>query len=235
MIIQRRGSTQFFITQPDHAALAADIIDAWRSDGFPTHPRREAILFAVREHDNGWSEEDLHTHIDVNGRPLDFMTVAHEVKHRIWPRAVARVGRERPYEAALIAQHALTVHAEQRANPQWRTFFETIEASRAALLGRTDPVASFEADYRFVRVGDLLSLIFCNGWTEPYELPGGGRTVFDGTTLTVTPDPFDGARIPLRIAARRIEEATFRTAADLRAALAEAPVAILEGHAAGRS
>lgn len=235
MIIQRRGSAHLFITQPDHAALAAEIMRVWRSDGFPTHPRRETILFAVREHDNGWIEEDGRTHVDAGGRALDFIAVPHEVKHRIWPRAVERIGRDRPYEAALIAQHALTVHAEQRAHPAWRPFFETMETLRTALLAPGTTDASFAADYRFVRIADLLSLVFCNGWTEPFDLPDGRRTILIGTSLEVTPDPFAGARVPLRIAARRMPVRTYRTPDELRHALASAPVEVLEGQAGGRS
>ncbi len=233
VIIQRRGSSDLFITQPDHAALAADIMREWRGDDFSAHPRRDAILYAVREHDNGWIEEDLHTHVDASGRPLDFVTVAHEVKHRIWPRAVERIGRERPYEAALIAQHALTVHAEQRANPAWRTFFETMEGSRATLLRRTVIDASFEADYRFVRIGDLLSLILCNGWTEPHTLPAGGQAVLNGSTLVISPDPFDGRPIRLAVRARRLDARTYGSAEELRHALDRAAVETLEGTASG--
>jgi Protein of unknown function (DUF3891) len=232
MIIRQSGDSQLFITQPDHAGLAAIIMAAWRVDGFEMHSRRDLILRAVRDHDNGWIEEDATTIIDGGGRPLDFMSAPVEVKHRIWPRAVARVGLRDRDEAALIAQHALTVHAQHRADEMWRPFFDGLEAARTGMLGRPAD-DEFEREYRFVQIGDLLSLVFCNGWTEPHDLPGGGRTTLEGATLEVSPDPFAGAQVPLRVTARRLAARTYASACELRAALESAPLETLEGWAVG--
>ena len=232
MIIRQDRHSRQFITQPDHAALAARIMQAWQADGFAQHPRRGRILFAIAGHDDGWIEEDAATLVDQSGRPLDFVAAPAHVKHRIWPRGVARVAQRYPYAAALIAQHALTVHAAHRAEEPWRPFFETMERLKTVMLeGAANP--TFEDDYRFVRTADLLSLVFCNGWTEPHELPGGGRTILNGTTLEVSPDPFDGSRVALNVAARRLPRHTYRTALELRAALAAAHVDTVEGFAIG--
>jgi hypothetical protein len=236
VIIRPSGNSLICITQPDHAALAADIMSHWRAHALDDNPRRERILFALREHDNGWIEEDRHTHVDELGTPLDFVSVPAEVKHRIWPRAVARFERDRPYEAALIAQHAVTVHAPQRRDSAWQPFFDTMERARGRCMGGVQPPMSrgrFLADYRFVRIGDLLSLLFCNGWPEPHDLPDGRRTILKGTTVAVTPDPFAGSRVALRVRARRIPARRYASAADLRAALDAAPFEIVEGEASG--
>jgi hypothetical protein len=228
MIIRHRDSFQLFITQPDHAELAASIMRGWRADGFDAHPRRDVILRAVREHDSGWIEEDEATIVDARGRALDFVSVPDGVKHRIWPRGVARVARRHAYEAALVAQHALTVHAQHRGSPGWQPFFDGLEHTRARLLGGPAD-QTFEHDYRFVRIGDLLSLVFCNGWTEPHDLPGGGRVVLDGATLRVSLDAFGGARVPLRILARKLPVRTYASARELRDALMRAPVERVDG------
>lgn len=232
MIIRRDGRSHLFITQPDHAELAAHVMRAWRRGSFDRHQRRDTILFAVAEHDNGWIEEDSSTLVDDAGSPLDFISAPAEVKHRIWPRAVARLGGARPYEAALIAQHALTVHAQHRGDDSWRPFFDAMERLKQSMLGRHDSDA-FSRDYAFVRTGDLLSLVFCNGWTEPHDLPGGGRTILRGATLEVSPDPFGGERVRLCVAARRLPQRAYRSAAELRAALAGAPIERIEGVATG--
>jgi DNA-binding response OmpR family regulator len=192
VIIRQDGHSQQFITQPDHAELAAHIMRRWRGNALDRHPRRDAILLAVAEHDNGWIEEDTSTLVDAAGRPLDFISAPPEVKHRIWPRAVSRLGHRHPYEAALIAQHALTVHAQHRADGSWRPFFDAMERLRTTMLG--EPAGdAFERDYHFVRTGDLLSLVFCNGgrirtfpWRRSHDT--------QGATLEISPDPFAGAR-----------------------------------------
>ena len=235
MIIRRATDRLLFITQPDHAALAARIMAYWRALG--DHPRRDAILTATENHDDVWREEDAALHVSDDGEPLDFIAVPAEVKQRIWPRAAERVANELgPYVAALVAEHALTVHAPLRDNPEWRRFFTTMERTRNELRERAageDP-AHFADDYAFVRTGDQLSLIFCNGWTAP--LTGiGYRAILNGITLEIRPDPFDGVRVPLAVHARSLPVRAYGSAADLRTEFAKAPVIVLEGQAAGLS
>jgi hypothetical protein len=233
MIIRQDRHSLVFIAQADHARLAADLLAAWQADGFPEHPRREVILLAIREHDNGWQEEDATTHV-ADGEPLDFISVPPAVKHRIWPRASARLAAVDPYAGALVAQHALSVHGQQRTDPAWRPFFDTMDRVKGALLARCTAGAAdtLAGDYRFVQGGDQLSLVFCNGWTAPFPRPG-GRTRLRGATLEISPDPFGGRRVPLAVPARRLARQAFGSAADLRAALDAAPIEPVVGEAVG--
>ena len=91
-----------------------------------------------------------------------------------------------------------------------------------------DAVAGLDEDYRFVRMADILSLIFCKGWRQPFDHDGRHISV-DANVLTVTPEPFGGARIPLRLAARRIPRRAYASDEDLRSTIAAAP----RGHAGG--
>jgi hypothetical protein len=234
MIIRTSGDALLFVTQPDHARLAARAITGWRADGFERNPRRASILLAARQHDNGWREEDDATHVDANGRPLDFICVPVEVRHRIWPRAVDRLAEEDPYAAALVAQHALSVYSQYESDLAWNPFFEVMRARCASLLERAGGTAAQDVglDYPFVNAADRISLAFCTGWTQPLE-SFGRRIVLKGNAVEVSPDPFDGARVALRIIARRVSSRSYASAADLRAALDDAPVEVLEGEAVG--
>jgi hypothetical protein len=234
MIIQRRGGELLFITQAAHAALAAAIMAEWAIGGLPDHPRREAILIATRHHDDGWREEDVRLHIGSDGEPLDFMAVPSDVKQRIWPRATERVSRRSPYAAALVAEHALTIHEPLGGDPAWRAFFARMQAIRSAALARSQPHdrPALAADYRFVRAGDQLSLIHCNGWTAQVAGPF-YRAILKGITLEITPDPFQGRRVALRVEARALPARPYRSAADLRRTYDEAPMRLLEGDAVG--
>ena len=233
MIIRPDAHSLLFITQPDHARLAAEAIAHWQLDGFPENPRRSTILLATREHDNGWIEEDAATYVDGEGSPLDFVTVAAHVRQRIWPRAVERVRPENPYAAALIAQHAIAVYSASRNDPGWDSFFEELSRKRDMLVAGTGiDRATFEGDYQVVNAADRLSLAFCTGWTKPLESYG-RRIMLHGNVVEVTPDPFGGARVPLMIRARRLPNRRYGSSGELRAALNDAPAEMLHGEAAG--
>ncbi|HEV3486740.1 MAG TPA: hypothetical protein VG106_15110, partial [Vicinamibacterales bacterium] len=109
-----------------------------------------------------------------------------------------------------------------------------VERLRDEMLARCDSDAptTLEPDYRFLQTADQLSLVFCNGWRNPFPRTG-GRMVLRGTTLQVTPDPFDGARVPLRVRARRVLARSYASGAELRAALDAARPVLIEGEAAG--
>jgi hypothetical protein len=210
MILRPHGSTRLAITQPDHAALAGRIMAAWRANSLPDSPRREDILLAVAEHDNGWREVDDSLLVDpATGAIRDFMTVPAHVKRGVWSRAIARLAAT-PYAAALVAHHAAHVYGRYRPDETWSLFFAEMDASRDRLLREVPAVTreDFLADYVFLRIGDLASLAFCTAGT----MLGGefGYTVrVDGTRVVITPDPFAGADVPFSIDGQEIEGYTF--------------------------
>jgi len=211
MILRPHGSSRVAITQPDHAALAAHIMRAWRANGLPTSPRRDAILLAVAEHDNGWREVDAQVLIDpATGAVLDFMTVSGDIKRGVWPRAIARLAAAphlAPYSAALVAHHAAHVYGRYRSDPEWVSFFPDMEALRdrhLAVAGMT--MRELMADYLFLRIGDLASLTFCTA-TDMQTGEFGYTVRLDGEDVVVTPDPFEGADVPLHISGRDLTDA----------------------------
>ena len=205
MIVRRTGAAPIFITQPDHAALAARIMAHWRAGGFPTSPRREVILLAIAEHDNGWQEVDAAPIVDASGEVLDFMTVPMDIRRGVWPRGVARLASQ-PYAAALVAQHALHVYRRYRANADWHPFFAEMESARDHHLRAAQSMSLDDllADYAFVRIGDLLSLTFCNAWTAPQTEEFGYTIRLDADRLRVGPDPFEGASLAIEVAGRTV-------------------------------
>jgi Protein of unknown function (DUF3891) len=238
MIVRDDGSNFLLITQPDHARLARDIVAAIRTEPALDGAQRETVLFATLEHDNGWIEVDAEPTIDPDtGRPCDFINGPARVKHDLWPRGIRRAAHIDRRAGALIAQHAVTVYSYRAAEPEWQSFFGPITAMREDLLRQlaadTGPAReAFEREYRCVRLGDSFSLQFCNGWTTSQETFG-YHAELRGHSLHITPDPFAGATVPLRVMVRRIPARRYTSDADLRAALAEAVPEWLEGDAHG--
>jgi hypothetical protein len=221
------------ITQLDHAHLARRIME--RCVPLAERPRREAILLAIAEHDGGWVEVDAAPAVDSEtGGVVDFVKAPLVVRQGVWPRAVARLDGE-PWAAALVAHHAWFVYERFRtgADPEWTSFFTAMAAARderlEALGASLDELL---ADYRFLRLGDLISLAFCNLATEPMRHEEWTvRRV--GERVVVTPSAFGDAVVPFEIQAREIHGAPFRSDAELRAAFEYAAPTTLRGEVAG--
>jgi len=231
MIIRCDGESLLFITQPDHARLAADLLDQWA--GFGSHPRRDALRLAAREHDNGWRELDEAIVFDgATGRAFDFIDAPDPVKQSVWPRGVDRLAVVSSYAAALVAQHAIAVYDSHRDEPAWTAFFDTMRQRRDNLRAEAERTPEeLDGDYLYLSVVDLLSLTFCNGWRDSRERFA-IRAQGDERGIVITPSPFERA-VPLRVRARRLTDRRYASAADLRAAFEDAPLEILEGEARG--
>jgi uncharacterized protein DUF3891 len=233
VIIRTSGDELLLIQQIDHAALAERLIGAWQPGGFPESPTRAEILFATRRHDDGWIDEDATPLVDPDtGGLLDYVHAPDEIRRGIWPRGVERLSAF-PYPAALVAQHALHLFEKYRSDPEWSAFFDRMERLRAANLAAAGPRTEEELrrDYFFVRMADLLSLQFCDDWREPQRF-GDFESWWDGSRLTIVPDPFAGSSVSMTMTARRLPNIRFdaRAAAD---AFAEAPLLAISGVAAG--
>jgi uncharacterized protein DUF3891 len=237
MIVRADGTRQLLITQPDHAALSARLMREWRADDLPASPRRDLILLAIERHDHGWLDIDRSPLVDdESGEILDFIATPDDIKRRVWPEAVARLAAA-PYAGALVAQHALHIYRRYRDNPDWTSFFDTMTAARdrQLALAAPFPLSDLEHDYAYIRIGDLLSLTYCNGWTDEQRDDFGSRYSFrlEGNHLTVAPDPFEGREIPFEVSARALAQTGFTSASEAQAAFAAAPAVVLRGLAAG--
>ncbi len=228
VIIRPQHGSLLFMTQPDHAAAAADLVQHF--EGFRSNPRRAEIHLAVREHDSGWHELDRHLVFDGERRTAhDFVTVPEPLKQSVWPAAIEQVAPTSPYAAALIAEHAIFVYSANRGRPEWDTFFDAMETRRADLLARAGiPLDTLRTDYPFLGIADLLSLSFCHGWEVPKERFG--RSVLcEGAAVTMTPSLLPDAPVPIRVRMRRLPDASFDSHEALREALDRAPAEFLTG------
>jgi hypothetical protein len=198
-----------------------------------SHPRRGSILLSITEHDNGWVEEDAAPTVDADsGEVVDFVRAPAEIKHAVWPRAVRHLSIE-PWSAALVAQHAITVYDRFRTDNAWAAFFAAMEQLRDSMLredgGRMEDL---QADYAFVRLGDLISLCFCTGWPEEQQYDR-WRVARSGPDVLVAPDLFGGERIPLEVPARAVVARPFRTGQELASALRASEPTTITGEVFG--
>lgn len=246
MIVRQTSDALQLITQSDHARLAGAIMQ--HGVALAEHSRRSSILLAIAEHDNGWAEPDAAPLIDpATGVPLDFISAPIAVRQGVWPRGVARLADD-PWAAALVAQHAIAIFDRYRGDPAWTGFFAEMETMRRAMLD-VGPVLpdrpsmnDLVADYKFLGLGDLISLTFCNGWTEVQRFDRWSVRL-SGSQVLVWPDLFGGNTISITIEAREIRQRArpsgsrrarpFRSDAELRGAFAAASMCSVNGVTAG--
>ncbi len=239
MIVAPMDGRLLVVTQTDHAHFAGELLALWRADGLPNHPRRQPLLFAAREHDNGWAEIDsAPMRHPETGRPVDFMTVSRDTRWDIWRWGTLRHVERDPYAALLIVRHAIHLHRSQRRDPDWAEIFgqwHQLEAKLIEAAGVDE--ADVGRDYRWIELTDLLSLAACNRWTRELELHGYrgsfdrgsfDRGSFDrglsddhaaAGTLRLDPFPLAGATT-FEIACRLIPDRRYAGDADLGTELA---------------
>lgn len=228
MIVRSTGPSLHLITQPDHAALARRVMERW----VPLHDaeRRASILLAIEEHDNGWREPDAAPLVDpADGRVYDFIRVPAAVRQGVWPRGVLRLAEDDEWAAALVAHHAVTVYDRYRSDAEWSGFFPQMEELRDRLVtSAAKNAAQLAHDYAFVRIGDLISLIFCTYWDEPQTFD---RWTFtrDGDRVLVSPDALAGREVPIAVNARAIAARRYTDDEDLQRAIRVSPVVTLLG------
>lgn len=228
MIVRANDNVLHLISQPDHAALARRVMERWR----PLHDaaRRASILLAIEEHDNGWQEPDTAPLVNPQtGGVFDFIDIPAEVRQAVWPRGVARLAEEDLWAAALVAHHAVTVYSRYASDPAWADFFPRLEGMRDDLVtGASRSFAQLTHDYVFVRIGDLISLIFCNRWDEPQSYD---RWSFqrDGDRVLVSPDAFGGREVPIAVRAREIPARHYKSNDDLQKTVRQSPFVTLSG------
>jgi len=119
--------------------------------------------------------------------------------------------------AALVAQHAVEIYSGYKDEPGWRPFFADMEAARDRHLQRAlVDRETLDGDYFFLRAGDLISLTFCNAWTDEQRLASRYALRPRGRDLAVSPDPFGGRTIPIAIAAVEVPAGPFASEAAAR-------------------
>lgn len=221
MIFRADGDALVAITQSDHARLAADLMALWHRGEFREHPHRDEILFAIREHDNGWREADAAPRIDPeSGRPRGFFAVPPGERMEIWRRGVAR-HRNRPFPALLILGHARRLHAGYRGQEAWADFFAGLDTLRDELLAASgaEPATAELAD-RWVDLADSTSLAACSGRPDAFVCNDLWVRA-TGWDLAIEPFPLAGATW-FEVPCRRIPDRRYRDDLDFALTVAQA-------------
>lgn len=181
---QKAETTDWYVTQPDHARLSGELAAAFDSLKVPNV--REPIVRAIGMHDVGWMQYDgdvsspsAPVQLD-SGVPGSFVNAEPECFLKAWMGSIQAAQSTGPLGGLIVSAHfGRLTHPyleSGKGTPEQRTQVEEFlhrEAARVErLLPKTEmPVEEIEALIAVVQFCDLASLYFCANPTAPVELP----------------------------------------------------------------
>jgi hypothetical protein len=253
MICCAESGAWLIIAQPAHAWLAGQLAANWGNNDFATPEPREVVAIATSLHDVGWQEWDTAPRLHSDGRPVNFLETTLDETREVWLRAIARVALLDPYAALLVSMHASTIYRkrlERGVDPpdEVQTLLDQTVAEQTALQARLEghpqyigavEQDSLEANYRILRVCDLISLALCTGPLREgiiENVPGAHfrervslhYAPANENVLTLSPYPFSGSPLTVSVAARSLSESVYPDESAYHTALGEAPWVHLE-------
>jgi hypothetical protein len=118
MIVRKAPGGPIIIRQGDHAALAAEIAQAWHPPGRPNARPFNSLLVAARHHDAGWRvwEDTSENVLDDEGRLRDFLHMPLDDHLTIWRSSITQAARYDLYAGVLVSMHAVALYEERLAS-----------------------------------------------------------------------------------------------------------------------
>lgn len=232
MIVAPYGQDHLaLINQIDHARLSAELLKLWcrEAPGYrslPDFPWRDELLFATREHDNGWAEIDSAPMVNEQGQPHDFISIPTTVRQELWNRGTRKHVSDHPLAALWITRHALHLHRAHQDQAEWQPAMDTWQNLEAELAAEGAwPADALDAGYRWLNLADSISLAACARRDQTVEEHGlriqphpeePGSSVY--STVFLDPLPLAGSTL-FRVNARILKKRRFTGDADLAVSL----------------
>ena len=161
------------IAQHDHARAAGTMARNWAGDKVIPRPPvavKDAIFFAVDNHDVGWCHSDESPSFDSETRlPRSFFGTTVEEATEIWTDSISFCATDGPLSGYLVSAHfsALATSGIRGAPPDelehLRQFVQEEDGRRQFLLAQLSPPeeAACESAALLLRTCDTLSLFAC--------------------------------------------------------------------------
>ena len=237
MIRKETSNGWIIFTQIDHAELAAEIMKYWGNSVFEKFRPWEEVLFAIGEHDCGWSEWDSNPRVNpANNYPMNFMEMNTRDQHLIWNKCFREHSLKHQYASALIAMHFEKFNCKAISkNPydgesvklknEIDNFITELMVSTKGIF-ESEAVDNAEVNLKYLQIGDIISLALCHGWesVQINEVPLNYNDMKselnlnseNGTNYLVNPYPFSQDNIEFKIRGKRLDQKYFSSDEELR-------------------
>jgi hypothetical protein len=158
------------ISQPAHAALAAQLAQALKSEIIGPLPPE--VIDAIGRHDAGWAGPDLAA-LEYIGekQPQSFVAYPAEGAVDAWRKSIREAETRSPLAGILTSRHFCLL-APRDNDPHHAAFVEQ-ETQRRAAHEAGSPLSRADLDHFTAALGfcDLLSLCLCSGLTGAVRIP----------------------------------------------------------------
>ena len=150
------------MTQPDHAALAAELARHWGFAGLAGDSDAE-FLAAVAAHDAGWGEVDAAPRFHpegspAEGSPISFLEWPLVEVVNIWRRSIAEVAALGETARHVVARHFCLLAENVRSRPLQPDERQVLEAFLGEGLGEWEGVARSPGLARLTCLTELLQV-----------------------------------------------------------------------------
>ena len=231
MIRRENCNGWIIISQTDHSTLSGELMKYWGNEYFPKPDPCEEVLFAVREHDNGWREWEQNPGINnINKYPRNFLEMTYKEQSEIWRRSFLRFSQSHPYASSLIALHFDKFNnnickSNSKALQLKTEISDFVYKNLHMTTGEIENGSDILRNLKYVQIGDIISLALCHGWKtvklEDIPLyPEKGNTLInlqstDAVSYNLHPYPFSRSDIKLSVPAKYLPKKTFSGSREL--------------------
>jgi Protein of unknown function (DUF3891) len=167
---QRAESVAGCISQPAHAALAAQLATALNPDTFGPLPPE--VIDAIGRHDAGWAESDLAA-LECIGekQPQSFLAYPPEGAVQSWRKSIREAETRSPLAGILTSRHFCLL--APRDDDSHHAAFVEQESQGRAPQEAASPLSSDDLNRFTSALGfcDLLSLCLCSGLSGAVRIP----------------------------------------------------------------
>jgi hypothetical protein len=116
MIVQDQGNQFVLVRQTDHAMLAGFFARHWGNPPFVQPAPFDSFCLAASEHDNGWTEWEIHPDVDpVTFTPYSHISIPTAEHIELYRRGIERVVKADRYAGLLVSMHCAGLYDRARA------------------------------------------------------------------------------------------------------------------------
>ncbi|MCT8137946.1 DUF3891 family protein [Anaerobacillus sp. CMMVII] len=162
MVVTERRDEILLFEQHEHAKVCGEFAQAWKDEYFDGNEKRESVLYAIYEHDNGWIELDQRPLLNKETKlPHSFIDYPLSPKLEAYTKGINYIEQHDEYAALICSLHYASFF-ERYTNGRGEVFLaQERKRQRKLLQVLTVEKETLQFHYDLLQFCDNLSLYLC--------------------------------------------------------------------------